>query len=157
MIQGASELETTMKAATVALVVRSPHGENPELIDVLSDDREISLLESELGSGEADPLQRVYEFRSNQMREDEEFADYVEDLLSQPFVKPEIQEHGVQWLKSRLRIERFQKNEAEAARVIAQYALKVFSEDAGRREFLLAGPTGRGSGTGLRPGARSRA
>jgi hypothetical protein len=129
-----------MKAATIALIVRSLQGTSPQLVDVLSDDREISLLESEVGSGEQDPLKRVYEFRSHQAREDDEFADYVEDLLSQPFVKPEIQEHGVQWLRSKMRIEQFQKNEAEAAKVIAQYALKVFSTDPERRDFLLAGP-----------------
>jgi hypothetical protein len=129
-----------MKAATIALVVRSAGGKTPEIVDILSDDREISVLETEVGAGEGDPLQRVYEFRTSQTREDDEFADYVEDLLSQPFVKPEIQEHGVQWLRSKLRIEEYQKNEAEAARVIADYAIKVFSGDPERRDFLLAGP-----------------
>ena len=129
-----------MKAATIALIVRSLDDNHPELVDVLSDDREISLLESEVESGEDDPLQKVYEFRSAQSREDDEFADYVEDLLSQPFVKPEIQQHGVQWLKSKIRIEQFQRNEAEAAKAIAKYALKVFSSDPRRTEFFLAGP-----------------
>lgn len=129
-----------MKAATIALIVRSLQDHSPELVDVLSDDREISLLETEVRSGEDDPLRKVYEFRSSQSQEDDEFADYVEELLSQPFVKPEIQQHGVQWLKSKLRIEEFQRNEAEAAAIIAQYALQVFSSDPKRTDFFLAGP-----------------
>lgn len=129
-----------MKAATIALIVRSLGGRVPEIIDVLSDDREISLLESGWGSGDGEALGKVYEFRTTQAREDDEFADYVEDLLSQPFVKPEIQEHGVQWLRSKIRIEEFQKNEREAAKIIADYALKVFSGNPERKDFLLAGP-----------------
>ena len=129
-----------MKAATIALIVRSSEKEIPQLVDVLSDEKEISILETGVGSGEPDALARVYDLRSTQAKEDEEFGDYVEELLSQPFVKPEIQQHGVQWLKSKIRIEQFQKNEAEAARVIAQYALKVFTTDPGRTDFFLAGP-----------------
>jgi hypothetical protein len=132
-----------MKSATIALVVRSLQGEAPEIVEVLSDDREISMLESSWGSGgEAcnQMLERIHDLRSTQEREDEEFADYVEDLLSQPFVKPEIQEHGVQWLKSKMRIEEFQRNEREAASIIAEYALKVYSTNPQRKDFLLAGP-----------------
>jgi hypothetical protein len=129
-----------MKAATIALIVRSAQGRKHEILEVLSDDREISLLEVEVVSGEVDPLQRIYEYRTSQEREDDEFADYVEDLLSQPFVKPEIQEHGVQWLKSKIRIEQHQRSELEAAKIIADYALKVFSGNPAQRDFLLAGP-----------------
>jgi hypothetical protein len=132
-----------MKAATIALVVRTPGNQSPEIVEVLSDDREISLLESGLGTGresEDQALVRIRDLRQSQAREDEEFADYVEELLSQPFVKPEIQEHGLQWLKSKLRIEEFQKNEREAAKIIADYALKVYSTNPSRRDFLLAGP-----------------
>jgi hypothetical protein len=128
-----------MKAATIALIVRSLQDKTPEIVDVLSDDREITLLESGWEEGE-EALGRVYAFRTTQAHEDDEFADYVEDLLSQPFVKPEIQEHGVQWLKSKIRIEEFQKNEREAAKIIADYALKVFRKDPERRDFMLAGP-----------------
>ena len=129
-----------MKAATIALIVCSSRGRRHEILEVLSDDREISLLEGEVVSGEADPLQRIYDYRTSQEREDDEFADYVEDLLSQPFVKPEIQEHGVQWLKSKIRIEQHQRSEAEAAKIIAEYALKVFSGNTEQTDFLLAGP-----------------
>ena len=129
-----------MKAATIALIVRSLRGKTPQIVDVLSDDREISMLESGWKTSDGEALGKVYEYRDNQSREDDEFADYVEDLLSQPFVKPEIQEHGIQWLKSKIRIEEFQRNEREAAKIIAEYALKVYSGNPERRDFLLAGP-----------------
>lgn len=132
-----------MKAATIALVVRTPQDQRLEIVEVLSDEREISVLESGLGSGpesEDQALGQIRDLRSSQAREDEEFADYVEELLSQPFVKPEIQEHGLQWLRSKLRIEDFQKNEREAAKIIAEYALKVYSINPARKDFMLAGP-----------------
>jgi hypothetical protein len=72
--------------------------------------------------------------------EEGEFGDYVEELLSQPFVGTEIQEHGVQWLKSKIRIERYQRTETDAAKVIAEYAMKVVSEDPDKTDFFLAGP-----------------
>jgi hypothetical protein len=46
----------------------------------------------------------------------------------------------VQWLKSRIRIEQFQEDEKEAAKVIAEYAFKIFSEETALRDFFLAGP-----------------
>jgi hypothetical protein len=128
------------KAATIALVVKSLAGTTPQIVDVLSDEREISVLETGWQSGEDEALGKVYAYRDDQAREDDEFADYVEDLLSQPFVKPEIQAHGVQWLKSKLRIEEFERNEREAAKIIAEYALTVYRDDPKRRDFLLAGP-----------------
>jgi hypothetical protein len=82
----------------------------------------------------------VYENRERQKREDEEFGDYVEELLSQPFIRSEIQEHGVQWLKSKIRIEQFQRCEQEPTAVIAQYALKVIRDNPEATDFLLAGP-----------------
>ena len=129
----------SMKVGTVALIVRSD-GTAPTLIETLSDDREIAMLEAALGSGENDPLEPVYSLRARQAKEDQEFGDYVEELLSQPFVRPEIQEHGIQWLKSKIRIEQYQKCEGEATQVIANYAFKLFLENPKRTEFFLAGP-----------------
>ena len=129
-----------MKVATVALVV--DYGRSaPSLIDIISDDHEIRLLESAYKHGETDPLELVYAHRVKQAQEDDEFGNYVEELLSQPFVRTEIQDHGVQWLKSKLRIEQYQKSEAEAAKVIATYALKIIEEDRAKTDFFLAGPT----------------
>jgi hypothetical protein len=129
-----------MKASTIALVVGISRDKKTNLLEVLSDDREISLLEAHWSEHAGASLEKVHENRALQTKEDEEFGDYVEDLLSQPFVKPEIQQHGVQWLKSKLRIEQYQKSEAEAARIIADYALKVFQEHPEKRDFFLAGP-----------------
>jgi hypothetical protein len=131
-----------MKTGTVALIVGHRPGEpptgDPVLVEALSDDREIEALERAVRAGNEAPLVTVYELRSRQSREDEEFGDYVEELLSQPFVRPEIQEHGVQWLKSKIRIEQFQRSETEAMRVIADYAFKLFLQDRNKTDFLLA-------------------
>jgi hypothetical protein len=129
-----------MKASTIALVIHVAAKEKANLLEVFSDDREISLLEAHWEADQPSSLQKIHENRALQSKEDEEFGDYVEDLLSQPFVKPEIQQHGVQWLKSKLRIEQYQRSEAEAAKIIADYALKIFQNDPGRRDFFLAGP-----------------
>ena len=126
-----------MKVATVALVVE---GQSHSLVDVISDDHEISLLESSCKSGERDLLRPVYEFRQKQCAEDEQFGEYVEDLLSQPFLRTEIQEHGLQWLKSKIRIEEFQRTENEAAKIIAEYAMKILTENPEKTDFFLAGP-----------------
>jgi hypothetical protein len=135
-----------MKVATVAIVVRYPqdavsNGAASSLVEVLSDEHEIHLLESSCKSGEEDPLKAVHEFRQRQLAEEGEFGNYVEDLLSQPFVGPEIQEHGVQWLKSKIKIEKYQRTESDAAKIIADYAMKVISEDPEKTDFFLAGPS----------------
>ncbi len=124
---------------TIALIVAKNQGELV-LAETLTDSDEILELELALMNEDPQPLKRVHEFRSKKTSEDEEFADFVEGLLSQPFVKPEVQEHAVQWFKSRTKIESFQKAEDEASRVIAQYAFQVFVKDATRTDFLLAGP-----------------
>lgn len=129
-----------LKEATVALIVRKS-GSDPSLVEILSDDREISLYEKLVREGDKDPLVRLREFRQRQLEEDEAFGDYVEELLSQPFLRKDIRDHGVQWLKSKMRIEQYQQTEAEAARVIAEFALKLLREDPQRVDFNLAGPT----------------
>jgi hypothetical protein len=131
-----------MKSATLALIVRIENGKT-SIVEALSDDREIQLFESEMKDLGIAALERVHAQRAQSQKEEEEFGDYVEELLSQPFVRPEIREHGVQWLQSKMRIEQYQRSEADAARVIAEYAFKMFEEDRSRRDFFLAGPTNR--------------
>ena len=131
-----------MRAGTVALIVRY-EGEGPELVEALSDDSEITVLERALTEGEGDPLEAVHAHREKVRQEDEEFGDYVEELLSQPFLKPEVQEHGVQWLKSKIKIEKYQRCEQEATRVIAEYAYALYCRDPERLDFFLAGPSAR--------------
>jgi hypothetical protein len=119
------------------------NGGEPVLAETLTSPEEILELEMAMINRDPEPLKRVVAFRDRQKAEDEEFADYVEGLLSQPFLKPEVQEHAVQWFKSRSKIETYQKAEDEASRVIAQYAFQVFSEDPAKTDFLLAGPKAR--------------
>jgi len=134
-----------MKQATIALVVRhDPSGpgklKDPDLLGVLSDDREIEVFERALLSRTEDPFAVLEAHRERIAMEESEFGDYVEDLLSQPVLKPEIREHGLQWLKSKIRIEEYQKAEKEAVDVISNYALRIYSQDPEKTDFLLAGP-----------------
>lgn len=128
-----------MRIGTLALVVRFD-GESPVLIETLSDDDEIRVLESAVLNGEKDPLERVHELRRLQREEDEKFGDYVEYLLSQPCLKAEVRHHGLEWFYSKMRIEKYRRTEAEAAQVIATYALQVYLDSPDRSEFVLAGP-----------------
>ncbi len=129
-----------MKSAIVGLVV-DYENESPRLLEIISDDREIAVIESACEEGDSDPLQKLEQGRQKAAVEEEEFANYVEELLSQPFLRPEIQAHGVQWLKSKSKIEQYQRNEAEAAKIIADYAFKVFVEDPSKTDFFLVGPS----------------
>src|SRR5207253_2701486 len=114
----------------------------PTLVETLSDDREIAILRAPLEAGETtDPLRPIHEHREQERREDEEFGDYVEKLLSQPFVRPEILEHGVRWFRSKNRIEEFRRSEAQAASIIAEYAFEAFLREPDRTDFILSGPS----------------
>ncbi len=131
-----------MKTGTVALVLRCPTARPADavLVEALSDGREIQLVEAAVIAGEPEPLRLVYDHRKREAKEDDEFGNYVEDLLSKPFLKNEIQSHAVQWLKSKIRIEQYNRSEVEAVQVIADYAVKLFRSDPEKIDFLLAGP-----------------
>jgi hypothetical protein len=133
-----------MRVTTIAIVVHAPktdsYRSSVSLVEVISDEFEIGLLEASWQAGSPDPLESVREFRRKQTEEEGEFGNYVEELLSQPFVANEIQEHGVQWLKSKIRIEKHVQSETEAAKVIAEYAMKVVTKDPEKTDFFLAGP-----------------
>lgn len=128
-----------VRQGVVALVVLDQEG-IPQLVEALSDELEIEILELALQEGESDPLSLIYRRRERQTREDESFGNYVEELLSQPVVKPEVQDHAVQWLKSKMKIEGYQRTESEATRVIADYAYRLFMDNRARKDFVLAGP-----------------
>ena len=132
----------TAEQPTIAIVVTRNGGE-PVLKETLTSAEEILELEMALINRDADPLKRVHEYRIKQAAEDEDFADFVEGILSQPYVKQDVQDHAIQWFKSRAKIESFQKAEDDASRVIAQYAFQVFAEDHAKTDFLLAGPRAR--------------
>lgn len=129
-----------MKAATIALAICIKDGK-PIWVDTFSDGREIQILETSVQEGKNDPLKKIYDQRVEQTLEDEKFSDYVEGLLSYPFVKPDIQEHGLQWMKSKIRIERYEHDENDAAKIIAEYAFRVYCGDSSKVDFLLTGPT----------------
>lgn len=125
---------------TVAVVLADETTDAESWIETFSDDREIRALEAAIAEGHHFPLQKVYEHRQSMEKEDQEFGDYVEDLLSKQFVRPEIQQHGVAWLKSKVKIEQFKDQEQEAAEVIANYALNRYKKDPDLIDFVLAGP-----------------
>lgn len=128
---------------TIALVVSSTDEQKPTLFEALTSAEEILELELALKNSDPNPLMRVHEYRKKQLDEDEDFADFVEGLLSQPFVKPEVQDHAVQWFKSRAKIEAFQKAEDQASKVIALYAFEIFQNNPEKTDFFLAGPRAR--------------
>lgn len=125
---------------TIALVVSRNHQGIPELLEALTSADDILEFELALLEQDPHPLQRVFEYRAKCSVDEEEFADFVEGLLSQPFVKPEVQEHAVQWFKSRAKIEEFQKSEDTASQVISNYAFEVYRNDTHKTDFFLAGP-----------------
>lgn len=125
---------------TIALIVSSNHPASPTLYEALTSADEILELELALRNADPDPLKRVHDYRLKQQIDDEEFADFVESLLSQPFVKPEVQEHAVQWFKSRAKIEAYQKAEDNASRIIAMYAFEIYRNNPTKTDFFLAGP-----------------
>jgi len=148
----------SQKTSTIALLVGAKEGAEI-LIETLSDDREIAIVDQAVQSwhgsarevheahaaqaySPADGLLEVIRReRERVCAEDEEFGNYVEDLLSKPFLRREVREHGIQWLNSKLRIERFQKSEREAMQVIANYAFRLYEENPEKTDFILATPT----------------
>jgi hypothetical protein len=140
--QWAQGRQCRMKTATVALVVHYNQDE-PTLTTILSDEQEIEIFETAVSEGQPDPMTSLCDFRDRRKKEEEEFGDYVEELLSQPFLRRDIQEHGVQWLRSKIRIEQYQRAELEAARVIADYAYQLYQQNRELRDFFLSGPNTR--------------
>lgn len=127
-----------MKAATVILVVSHESG-TPQLVEFLSDDEEIAVFEAASAMGDYEPLQRVHDHRQRQAQEDQAFADYIEELLSQPYQRQEIIDHGTQWLKARLRIEEFQQSEHQAVKIIANFGMQLYLGNPERVDFSLQG------------------
>ncbi len=125
---------------TIALIVHV-EGKQPILHETLTETTEILEMELAVLSQDPSPLSRVHQMRKQAEGEDEAFADFVEKMVSQPALKAEVQENALQWFKSRMKIEAYQKAEKEASAVIAQYAFQLFVEDPAKRDFVLAGPT----------------
>ena len=126
-----------MKTNIIALVV-SETEEKIVLKETLHDESEIEILKNSIKKGSSAPLEAVYQFRAEKDEKENEFADHVEGLLCNPFLKSEVQEHAIQWFRSRIKIENFQKIEREAASVIAKYACEIFNSNRFRDDFLLS-------------------
>jgi len=129
------------KSTTLGIIVANPEGSKPLLLDTLLNNYEMILFEKALKEGSLNPLQDVYEFRTRQSAQDDEIGNYVERILSNPFLSPHLQEQGVRWLKSKIKLENFEKTEKKAAQVIAEYACKIFETDPHKTEFLLSSTT----------------
>lgn len=120
------------KFGTIAIIL-----EDDQWVETLSDEREVEILVGALECRLQEPLGEVYRFRARQEGEDELFGDHIENLLTKPFVKPEIREHGVKWLESRVKIEKFRKEEKEAAQIIASFALQKREENPKLQDFQI--------------------
>jgi hypothetical protein len=127
----------SVKTSTVALLIQEVEG-SITLVDTLSNEAEIDLVDACIRADEADPLQYLYQLREQDMKKEDEFGDRVEEMLSQPFLNREVQMHGLKWLQSKMRIEEYHKTEKDAVKVIAEYAYKIFRQDPSKTDFFLA-------------------
>ena len=130
-----------VRSGTVVLLLAIEPGKPPILLESLSDEREVEFVESALKEGHPDPVWALRQRRKAQTREDEDLADYIEGLVSEPNCKSEVQENAVPWFQSRIELERFQRAEAEARAIIVEYALKLYEDDPTRVDFILSAPT----------------
>ncbi|MEK7691562.1 MAG: hypothetical protein AAB425_11145 [Bdellovibrionota bacterium] len=132
-----------MKTGILALVVGYRNDQDPVLLEAISEEEEIAFFRQAVESGAKNPVARLRDSRLRQEQEDEAFGDYVEQLISQPFVRQEILDHGIQWMKSRIKIEHYKTSERQAADMIANFAFKIVTEDPDKTDFFLSGPTAR--------------
>lgn len=125
-------------SGTVLILMGSDEEGRPQILESVSDDPEVSFVEQALAENHPDPVWAIRQRRLLQEEEDERFADYVEGLLSAPACRLDIQGHASQWFRSRINLQEFRRNEAEAREVIARFALQVFCEDPSQTDFILA-------------------
>jgi hypothetical protein len=125
-----------MRTHTIAIILAYDQGRTVH-IETLSDKDEIESLAEALDFGTQDPLNLIYEQRKVQEQLEVDFEDYVEALLTRPFLNLAIQSQGVQWFKSRIKIQEFKKSEEAAADVIAEHALKIYHKDPSQTDFFL--------------------
>ncbi len=132
-----------MKTHTIALVfpkTSTKGSASSPAFEILQDEYEIEYLENALRQGDKQPLQEIL-YRRTLINEKEDLqADYVEELLSRPFARPNLQKQAVLWLKSKMKLNTHRQNENQAALVIAEYAYQIYQSNPDRIDFLLAGP-----------------
>ncbi len=129
-----------MKSCTIILIV-SDSNTSIKLIDFIYSDSEIERLESLIQAHTFDPLHQVYQFRASEHQKLNQFADQIEQLITQPCQKVSLIESGVHWLRSLIKLEKYQQTEKQAAMVLAHFAYQLFQKDPNNKAFELSGLT----------------
>jgi hypothetical protein len=137
-----TELLYFMATNTIALLISYSSG-SPVLETTLFDEWEIQLLEAALVAQEPEPMKHVHNYRTQEQQKELELADFVEELVSKPFLSSQIQHYGMQWFKSKIKIDEYNKLEQDAIQVIAKYAFQLFLKDSHKTDYFLLSPNSR--------------
>jgi hypothetical protein len=129
-----------LHTGTVLILLARDEEGRLRILESLSDDPEITLVEQALADREPDPVMAVRQRRQKQEAEEEAFADYVESLLSAPACGLELQHHASLWFRSRIHLEEYRRAEAEARRVIVDFAFRLYRDDPSQTDFTLVSP-----------------
>jgi len=129
-----------LEAGTVLILLGRDEEGRPKILESVSDDPEILLVEEALAEHHPDPVTVVRQRRQELENEEEAFADYIEGLLSAPACGIQLQRHAVLWFRSRIDLEAYRRAEIEARRVIVDFAFRLYCEDPSQTDFTLASP-----------------
>ena len=129
-----------LEAGTVLILLGRDEQGMPKILEAVSEDPEILLIEQALADQQVDPVSAVRQRRQEQDDEEEAFADYIEGLLSVPACGIELQRHAGLWFRSRMDLEAYRRAETEARRVIVDFAFRLFCDDPSQTDFILTGP-----------------
>jgi hypothetical protein len=130
------EVMDKSKTTQIALIITQEQG-SPVLRDTLTSDSEIEFLIASMAKGELDPLGEIHRYRSHVEQQQTIFGDYVEDLLSKPFVEGSLQQQALKWLGAKIKIDQFQLQEKAAAKIISDYAYKLFKVEPAKNDFFI--------------------
>jgi hypothetical protein len=129
-----------LEVGTVLILLGRDEEGRPKILESVSDDPEILLVEEALAEHHPDPVMAVRQRRQEQENEEEAFADYIETLLSAATCGIQIQRHAALWFRSRIDLEEYRRAEIEARRVIVDFAFRLYCEDPSQTDFTLAAP-----------------
>ncbi len=131
-----------MKTHTIALVISAPEPPGTPFepsFEVLHDEEEIEYFERATQQGSSEAMREILSRRAVLNEQEEMQADYIEEVLSRPFNNTTIQEQGLLWFKSKIKMESHRKAESEAAQMIAEYAFHIYQLNPSRTDFTLSG------------------
>jgi hypothetical protein len=111
--------------------------EKTGMVEFLADQSEIEFFQDSTKSL-SERLQDIYLMRAQREQQEEDLADYVENLVLNPMLHPEIKQQGVEWFYSRIKIDQYRQKELQAAQLIAQYAFEQFLADTQKATFDLS-------------------